>query len=402
MPDEGEVFMKRGKKAFWAVASILILAVMFFFSGDDGISFAVGMDKSKNDFSGIDNGQHRTMSSAVPAADLQPVIQWKKYFQNYQDAPKSISGDIIENPNGDFYIVGYCNWTWGSPLYPYSGGQDVFLAKVSHDGALQWNLFLGSAWNDYGNAVCLDRDGNVIVYGDSESSWGNPLNPKSEGRDLFVAKLNPDGGLLWNTFLGGNGDDIGLQMAVDEGGNIFLTGTSQRSWGMPRNPFLGNYNAFVAKLNQGGILNWNTFMGDSCVNTSISLNGNDSIFVSGWSDTSWGTPILPFTRTYDFMHNAHVAKLNGAGDLIWNTFLGGEGLLTSECIQIDLEGIFLGGLATPVNWTYKGYIAKLHDNGVFAWSAFFGDGQHNWCLDLASDSSGNLYGAVTSQSTRST
>ena len=77
------------------------------------------------------------------------------------------------------------------------------------DPVLSWNTFLGGSGNDYGNGIAVDTSGNVYVTGYSYATWGSPVRPYSGGSaDAFVAKLNGSGALQWNTFLGGSNDDL--------------------------------------------------------------------------------------------------------------------------------------------------------------------------------------------------
>ncbi len=67
--------------------------------------------------------------------------------------------------------------------------------------------------------------------------------------------LTVDPVLQWNTFLGGSSTDNGNGIAIDGSGNIYVTGFSKSTWGSPVNPFGGgNYDAFLAKLDSNGIL----------------------------------------------------------------------------------------------------------------------------------------------------
>ena len=65
-----------------------------------------------------------------------------------------------------------------------------------------WLTFLGGYRWDEGRGIAVDADGNIYVTGSSYDSWGTPVRAHSRGHDCFVAKLSSDGILLWNTFLG--------------------------------------------------------------------------------------------------------------------------------------------------------------------------------------------------------
>ena len=144
---------------------------------------------------------------------------------------------IAVDTSGNVYVAGYSDATWGSPVRPYAGTYDAFVAKLNGSGALQWNTFLGGSSDDYGNGIAVDTSGNVYVTGYSTATWGSPVRPFSGGDDAFVAKLNGSGALQWNTFLGGSNVDYGYGIAVDTSGNVYVTGNSEATWGSPVRPF---------------------------------------------------------------------------------------------------------------------------------------------------------------------
>ena len=140
-----------------------------------------------------------------------------------------------------------------SPARPLSGNLPPDFAAGAM--AMTWSTFLGGSWDDQPFSTAVDANGNVYVAGYSLASWGSPIRSWSGGFvDAYVAKLNSAGALQWNTFLGGSQADHGYGVAVDATGNVYVTGWSAATWGTPLNPFAGDEDAFVAKLNTNGVL----------------------------------------------------------------------------------------------------------------------------------------------------
>lgn len=135
------------------------------------------------------------------------------------------------------------------------------------EGGLIWNTFLGGTGDDWSTAMASDSSGNVYVTGGGDDTWGSPIRPHSGGNDVLVARINKDGYLLWNTFLGGSAADGALAIAVDASGEVYVAGTSDMTWGSPVRAYSGKGDAFVAKLSANGALLWNTFLGGTTTNT---------------------------------------------------------------------------------------------------------------------------------------
>jgi uncharacterized repeat protein (TIGR01451 family) len=245
---------------------------------------------------------------------------------------------IALGPNDDVYVVGLSYTTWSSPTNAYAGGSDAFVVKLDSDGVRQWNTFLGSASGDDGNGIAMDDSGNVYIVGTSSASWGSPITPFAESNDAFVAKLNSDGMLQWLTFLGGSAADYGNDIALDASGNVYVVGTSSATWGTPINPYPGGYYApFVAKLNDSGVLQWNTFWGAGGFadkGLGIAIDKDSNVYAVGTSGAGWGSPVNAYTDSTE----ACVVKLNTNGIRQWNTFLGSADSDDGQGIAVDGSG----------------------------------------------------------------
>ena len=85
--------------------------------------------------------------------------------------------------------------------------------------------------NQFASRVVVDGSGNQYVVGTSSAGWGSPVRAYTAGDDAFVAKLNSNGELQWHTFLGGTGIDRAYGVALDEFNNVYVTGYSSSGWG---------------------------------------------------------------------------------------------------------------------------------------------------------------------------
>jgi hypothetical protein len=172
--------------------------------------------------------------------------------------------DLAVDPAGDAYIVGGTS----SPTFPtrnafqstLRGPSDAFVVKLSPAGETVYSTLLGGSGRDAGEGIAVDRFGNATVTGITESAdfpLRDPLPVHcatgAEGclPQAFVAKLNREGSaLVYSTLLGGSLYDEGKAIAVDGGGDAYVTGST----GSPDFPTLHSElpyrkgDAFVARI----------------------------------------------------------------------------------------------------------------------------------------------------------
>ena len=229
---------------------------------------------------------------------------------------------IAVDASGNVYATGYSEATWGSPVNAFSAGidhEDAFAAKLDSSGNLTWHTFLGSADddddtdnNDTGRGIAVDASGNVYVTGFSDADWGSPVSAFSgdSESDAFVAKLNSSGVRQWHTFMGSSSRDRGYGIAIDGSANVYVTGSSDATWGSPEIDYAGDSDAFAAELSSSGTLAWNAFLGSSSEGDSgygIAVDASGNVYVTGYSYADWGSPVSAFSG--DSASDAFVAKL---------------------------------------------------------------------------------------------
>jgi hypothetical protein len=191
----------------------------------------------------------------------------------------------------------------------------AFVAKLSADGSkLLYFTALAGSQNDAANALALGPDGSAYIAGNTFSSdfpvtAGAFQSTFSGAPQGFLAKVNPSGALVYSTFIGGTASTQITGMALDRGGDVFLTGV-----GGPAVPATATgvqpFRGFVLELNAG--LNTVLLSTYGYGGGLIALDSQDNIYLAGNTQpdftTGKGLTLPPFqagaslnapTRGYD-------------------------------------------------------------------------------------------------------
>ena len=173
-----------------------------------------------------------------------------------------LGGGIAVDTAGNAYVTGSTNssnFPTVNPLQATNAGRDAFVAKLNTAGsALAYSTYLGGSGGETPFGIAVDTAGNAYVTGDTTSTdfpTASPLQATFGGgnQDAFVAKLNAAGSaLVYSSYLGGPGDEGGLDIAVDAAGSAYVTGTTFGSFPTTASAFqtvaAGSLDAFAAKI----------------------------------------------------------------------------------------------------------------------------------------------------------
>lgn len=341
--------------------------------------------------------------------DIQPpeTSTWNTFLGSRDT---DVGCAAVADDDGNVYVAGYSYATWGSPIAAYTEFNDTFVAKLDKNGNLVWSTFLGATGTSggHGCSVAIDGQGNIYVTGLSTENWGSPINPFVFGYDTFVAKLSSSGELIWNTFLNSNDSGYDGGIAVNSNGDIFVIGASFLSWGTPVRAFAGSSDVFVAKLSNSGYLAWNTFLGSDSFGDDghgVAADSSGNVYAVGNSSFSWGSPIMPISSPGSY--DGFVAKLDGTGHLLWNTFLGTDGGAEDYAEDIVSDGngtVYVVGTSKGGSWGspirpyehYDAFVAKLSGTGTLVWNTFLGSSDWEDARDVTLDSQGHIFVAGSS------
>ena len=163
----------------------------------------------------------------------------KQWGTNAEDL--SFYNSLAINTAGDVFVAG---GTAGALDGNTSAGlRDVFLTKWNADGTKAWTKQWGTSGYDMGFSVAVDALENIFVAGSTEGPLDG--NTNFGGYDIFLIKLSPEGTRAWTKQMGTVNYDEGESLAIDAGGNIFLSGMTNGS--LDGNIGAGDYDIFLIK-----------------------------------------------------------------------------------------------------------------------------------------------------------
>jgi subtilisin-like proprotein convertase family protein len=201
----------------------------------------------------------------------------------------------------------------------FNGVEDVYVARYTAAGALQFATFLGGSSEEKARGLAVDATGNSHVTGYTTSVDFPAGEGTFGGQDVFVAKFNSNlSALLYSVPFGDTSNDVGWEIGVDLAGDAYVIGdTFSSEFPTTADAFDstlgGPLDAFVSKLDDQGHIVYSTYFGNQTGATSDAGRGlgvaGTSVFFGG--TTNGALPITgpPFDSTH-----------NGAGDAFVSRF----------------------------------------------------------------------------------
>jgi hypothetical protein len=233
----------------------------------------------------------------------------------------------------------------GGPLTS-AGGPDIFVAKFSASGVHAWSRAMGGTGQDTGLSVGVDGGGNVVVTGYFQGAvnfGGGPLT-SAGGTDIFLMKYSAAGAHVWSKRFGGVSDDRGTGVAVSGTGDVVVTGY------------------FNATADFGG-------------GAQVSTGGVD-IFLAKYSSAGTHTWSKVFGTTYGYGDVSRGVALDASGNIA----------LTGSI----LGPVNFGGGALAESGSYDIFAAKFSASGAHLWSKRFGVLYDDHGNAIVMDAGGNI------------
>ena len=238
-----------------------------------------------------------------------------------------------------------------------------------------WLMTTSVVGSDPVTDLAQDTDGNTYVTGyfaGTLTIGSTTLTSNAGSQDLFVAKLDADGGLLWANRFGGAGREYGMGIDVGSDGSAYVTGCFNGSMTFPAESggitltSVGGSDLLVFKLDadgnglwaqRGGSTTAELYYGEDCGH-GIALDSSGNAYVNAnFRGTAQYGATTPMTAS-GYKDQALI-KLSSDGEFVWAKQLGGPGDETARDVVVDAsDNVFVGG----------GFLARFDTAGNQIWS----------------------------------
>jgi hypothetical protein len=273
----------------------------------------------------------------------------------------------------------------------------------------EWAVCAGSNGPENGSAIAADLSGNVYVTGYFYSSlvtFGTYTLTNNGNYDAFIAKYDRNGNVVWAKSIGGIYDDLGSSVAIDNNGNVVVTGSFYSPAITIGSTILNNQGVadiFVIKYDSSGNELWIKQEGGTLEENSkaITTDLNGNIYFTGFfksSSISSGASTLTNSGSEDFF----IIKYDSLGNTIWVKSATGTGKENGNALKTDslgnlyATGFFYNTISfDTLNLTSLGssdvFIVKYNNLGNEIWAKSFGGNLNDIGLGVSIDDFGSIY-----------
>lgn len=278
-----------------------------------------------------------------------------------------------------------------------------------------WAKSVGNNAQDYGVGVATDANNNIIATGlfkSSTISFGNiTLNNTAAGfYDIYVVKYDSVGNVLWAANAGSQDDDYVNDIAVDNFGNIYITGRYGSGGITFGNTTLSNNimaDFYLAKITPNGSFDWaltTTISSDFETGKTVCVDNNNDVIVSGiFNGSSIAFGSTTHNNNGSFSADIFINKYTNAGILVWSTSIGGNlydefndmvcdpnnnfyatGYSNSNSVTMSSSTLNLQGGTDAI-------VIKFNSNGVDLWGKSVGGNGNSEGTGIDLTSNGDVY-----------
>ncbi|MFQ5607900.1 MAG: SBBP repeat-containing protein, partial [Candidatus Zixiibacteriota bacterium] len=294
------------------------------------------------------------------------------------------------------------------PLFGFNK-KVVFMCKITPGGdELEYSTFLYGSETDQAEDICIDQTGAATVVGWTTSGdfpLKNPYDGANSGLDIFLTKLSPAGNsILYSTFLGGDGSDVPVAVALDPLGQYVVSGwTTSVDYPLVNEiegpnlnaagVLIGTPDVTVTRFSaDGSSLVHSSYIGGAAWDQShdAAMDQDGAVYVTGVTQSPDFTTRRALDISYDPVNFAEhvqdfdgfVTKIGAAGELVYSTYHSDAG----TAIAVNAQGV--------VYVTRSGWFTKLCSAGsaILARDTLAVNSSRMTAIEIGSDGSAQIVG----------
>jgi len=312
-----------------------------------------------------------------------------------EDAGFALAVDAATNVYATGHFAGQS--TFGTNVLSSTGALDIFVCKLDAAGNFLWSTRFGGTGDDEGTGIAVDHSGNLHLTGNfaTRIGFGRDALLSAGASDVFVAKLDNTGCVLWSARAGGIGRDVANDIASDRPGNSYITGSYQQNAQFGSTNLTGGAlpQFFLAKYDPDGTLLWarNTGGGERAVGNSVVADDNGNV----WSVGDY----YPVTQE-SLRWNGFIVRYNTSGDAVWYRTFPSDAPDSAQAMSVDAAGNsyvtgYFSGTAKFGGFTLRSrgdrdiFVLKCDAGGQVLWARRAGGASTDLGLCIAVDHEGS-------------
>lgn len=238
----------------------------------------------------------------------------------YGSADVDKATDIAETENG-YIVIGEVPSDNGN-ISNYHGGYDLWVLRIDTVGFIEWERCYGGSEYEIEGRIISDNEGNYYLCCWTASNDGDVQSGNHGGYDVWVVKINGDGGIIWEKCFGGSGTDETTNLKLLSNGNLLITcNTTSPDGDLPAS--YGYYDAWVFTVSPDGDIVKNEVFGNDLHNgirSAIEAQDGGYFFTSETSSTNG----MVNGTYHGGMLDVWAVKLDSNMNIEWQSLYGGS------------------------------------------------------------------------------
>jgi gliding motility-associated-like protein len=334
------------------------------------------------------------MEETLPASWIEEGNRKKEIEVGYRKIKKDVYGfDSLEAVSGRTIVI--------DPVPVRLWG--TFYGDETGNAGSNWHevdLTTDSLGNAYVSGSTTSQSPSYATSGAHQTSGSHQyINSITNG---ILFKFDKNGNRLWGTYYSGTQAIYLYGVKTDSQNNVLITGytwseTNISTIGSFQPNLRGSSDAILVKFNSNGVRQWGTYFGgeDSDYATKLDIDINDNVYIVGTTssktniaiNSNFQTELSYSASPYGINTDAFIAKFNTNGNLIWSTYVGGDGNDNLSAITIKDSYLVAGGATKSTNnmattgvfqekpnsnFLGDGYVCKFSLNGERIWGSYYG------------------------------